>query len=320
MSEQSPIDRLAAALDASRAGAQSSSASDDRALTALLRIAEDLHDLPHPTFRSRLRADLLRRASMSLTSATPIRTSVQTLTVYLAVRAANELVDFVKRAFGAEELLRTTGSAGGLHAEVMIGDTKLMIGGGDAWGGTPTPTSLHLYVTDADSTYRRAIEAGAISRRAPVDQPYGDREAAIVDLAGNHWYIATHQGATHVPAGLGSVTPYLHPRGSDRLIEFLRQAFDAQEMEVEREPDRTVKHAKIRIGRSVLEMGEAHGEWSPMPTMLYMHVDDVDAAYRRALAAGGTSQEAPALQPYGERRAAVLDACDNQWYLASPST
>jgi len=49
-------------------------------------------------------------------------------------------------------------------------------------------------------------------------------------------------------------------------------------------------------------------------------VDDVDVAYRRALAAGATSQEAPALQPYGERRAAVLDAFDNQWYLASPST
>jgi PhnB protein len=319
MSEQSPADRLAAALDASRAGAQPPSASDDQALTELLRIAEDLRDLPHPAFRSRLQAELSRRANMSVTSATPTRTGIQTLTVYLAVRAANELIDFVKRAFSAEEVLRTTGSAGGVHAEVMIGDTKLMIGGGQALGGTPTPTSLHLYVTDADSTYRRAIEAGAISRRSPVDQPYGDREAVIVDLAGNQWYIATHQGATHVPAGLGSVTPYLHPQGSDRLIDFLKRAFDAQEMQVEREPDRTVKHAKIRIGGSVLEMGEAHGEWGPMPTMFYMYVDDVDAAYQRALAAGGTSQEAPALQPYGERRAAVLDAFDNQWYLASPS-
>jgi len=319
MSEQSPVDRLAAALDASRASAESPSASEDQALTELLQIAEELRDLPHPAFRARLRADLSRRANMSVTSATSTRTGVQTLTVYLVVRPANELIDFVKRAFGAEELLRTTGSAGGLHAEVMIGDTKLMIGGGQTWGGTPTPTSLHLYVTDADSTYRLAIEAGATSRRAPVDQPYGDREAVVDDLAGNQWYIATHLGATHVPAGLGSVTPYLHPRGSDRLIDFLKRAFDAQEMEVEREPDRRVKHAKLRIGASVVEMGEAHGEWGPMPTMFYMYVDDVDAAYRRALAAGGTSQEAPEQEPYGERRAAVLDAFDNQWYLASPS-
>ena len=65
-------------------------------------------------------------------------------------------------------------------------------------------------------------------------------------------------------------------------------------------------------------LGEAHGEWGPMPTMFYVYVDDVDVWYRRALEAGATSIEAPALQPYGERRAAVRDRCDNQWYLAAP--
>ena len=50
-----------------------------------------------------------------------------------------------------------------------------------------------------------------------------------------------------------------------------------------------------------------------------MRLDDVDAAYRRALATGATSMEPPALQPYGERRAAVRDPFDNQWYLAAPS-
>jgi len=317
MSELSPADRLAVALDSLIAGGPAPLSTDDPELTELLRIAQDLRDLPHPAFRSRLGTDLSRRAAMPTTSDTT--TTVQSLTVYLAVRPADELIDFVKRAFGAEELMRTTGTGGGLHAEVRIGDTKLMIGGGDAWSGTPTPTSLHLYVTDADATYRRAIEAGATSLRSPVDQPYGDREASIIDLAGNRWYIATHQGAAHVPAGLGSVTPYLHPRGSDRLIDFLKRAFAAQEMQVERESDRTVKHAKIRIGASVVEMGEAHAEFGPMPTMFYLYVDDVDAAYHRALAAGGTSQETPALQPYGERRAAVRDAFDNQWYLAAPA-
>ena len=64
--------------------------------------------------------------------------------------------------------------------------------------------------------------------------------------------------------------------------------------------------------------GEAHGEWGPMPTMFYLYVDGVDAWYRRALAAGATSMEAPALQPYGDR-AGVRDAFDNQWYLAEPA-
>jgi PhnB protein len=53
--------------------------------------------------------------------------------------------------------------------------------------------------------------------------------------------------------------------------------------------------------------------------MFYVYVDDVDAWYRRALAAGATSMEPPALQPYGERRAAVRDAFGNQWYLAAPA-
>ena len=318
MTERARIDRLALALEAVLADPGAPRPSADPELAELLRIAQDLCDLPRPAFKARLAADLERRAAMTATTATPAREAVQTLTVYLAVRPAGELIEFVKRAFGAQELVRTTGTEGGLHAEVRIGDTKVMIGGGDAWGGTSTPTALHLYVPDADQVYERALEAGAVSVRAPVDQPYGDREASVRDLAGNRWYIATHQSGGHVPAGLGSVTPYLHPRGSDRLIDFLKQAFAAEEIQMERTSDNTVKHAKIRVGRSVIEMGEAHGEWGPMPTMFYLYVDDVDAAYRRALAASAASLEEPAVQPYGERRAAVRDAFDNQWYLAAP--
>ncbi|HEX9127081.1 MAG TPA: VOC family protein [Methylomirabilota bacterium] len=318
MSERARIDRLAETVEAVLANPGAPVPAADPELAELLRIAQDLCDLPRPAFKARLAADLERSAAMTPTTAAPAREAAQTLTVYLAVRPAVELIEFVKRAFGAQELVRTTGTGGGLHAEVRIGDTKVMIGGGGAWGGTPTPTALHLYVPDADQVYERALEAGAVSLGAPVDQPYGDREASVRDLAGNHWYIATHQSGGHVPTGLGSVTPYLHPRGSDRLIDFLKRAFAAEEMQVERTPDNTVKHAKMRVGRSVIEMGEAHGQWGPMPTMFYVYVDDVDAAYRRALAGGASSLEEPAVQPYGERRAAVRDAFDNQWYLAAP--
>jgi uncharacterized glyoxalase superfamily protein PhnB len=245
---------------------------------------------------------------------------IRSVTPYLAVRPAVELIEFVKRAFGAQELLRHTGSAGGLHAEVRIGDTRVMIGGGQAWGGTPAPTALHLYVPDADRVYQAALAAGAESLRGPVDQPYGDREATVRDVAGNHWYIATHQAASHVPEGLGTVTPYLHPRGAFELIDFLKRGFAAEELAVHRGPDGVIAHAKVRMGGSVIEMGEAHGEWAPMPTMFYVHVDGVDAWYRRALAAGASSMETPSVQPYGERRAAVRDAFGNQWYLAAPAS
>jgi PhnB protein len=319
MSEQARNDRLAEALEGILADPQAFPPPADPELAELLDIAHDLRDLPRPAFRAQLGADLLRRAAMTTTTVAATRAGIQTVIPYLAVRPAVELIDFVKRAFGAQELLRTTGSAGGVHAEVRIGDSRLMIGGGGAWSGPATPTGLHLYVPDADRVYRNALEAGAESLHAPVDQPYGDREASVKDRAGNHWYIATHQTGAHVPAGLGTVTPYLHPRGAPALIEFLKQAFAAEEMAIHRGPEGAIAHAKIRVGSSVIEMGEAHGEWGPMPTMFYLYVDDVDAWYRRALAAGATSQEEPALQPYGERRAAVRDAFDNQWYLAAPA-
>ncbi len=315
MSDHDRIDRLAEALEAVLADPH---APADPELADLLRIAHDLRELPRPAFKARLGADLLRRATMTTISDETARGSIQSVTVYLAVQPAVELVEFVEQAFGAEQILRTTGSAGGVHAEVRIGDTKVMIGGGGAWSGTPTPTGLHLYVPDADQVYRRALEAGAESLYAPVDQPYGDREAGVKDLAGNHWYIATHLSGGHIPPDLGTVTPFLHPRGAPALIEFMKEAFAAEEMAVHRGPEGAIAHAMIRMGGSVIEMGEAHEEWGPMPTMFYLHVDDVDAWYRRALAAGATSLEEPALAPYGERRGAVRDAFDNQWYLAAP--
>ena len=320
MSKEARIDRLAEALECMLADPRAPLPSGDSDLAELLRIAHDLRDLPSPSFKARLGADLSRSATMSATAATTTRQGIRSVTPYLAVQRAAELIQFVKRAFGAEELLRTIGSAGGVHSEVQIGDTRVMIGGGGAWGGTPTPTGLHLYVPDADQVYRIALEAGADSLYAPVDQPYGDREASVKDVAGNHWYIATHRTGGHVPAGLGTVTTYLHPRGAPALIEFMKRAFAAEEMDVHRDPEGTIVHAKIRVGGSVIEMGEAHGEWGPMPTMFYVYVDDVDAWYRRALGAGATSIEPPALQPYGDRRAAVRDAFDNQWYLAAPAS
>src|SRR6266550_6179310 len=142
----------------------------------------------------------------------PIREGFHTITPYLTVERAEQLVDFVKQAFGAAEMMRTTGSAGGLHAEVMLGDSMVMIGGYK--GCSEMPTSLHIYVSDADAVYQRALAAGATSVHEPVDQLYGDREAGVKDPTGNYWWIATHKlgpAETYIPEGLRPVTPFLHP-------------------------------------------------------------------------------------------------------------
>lgn len=116
-----------------------------------------------------------------------------TVTPYLIVQEAAQLIDFVKQAFEAKERFRDTGSAGGIHCEVMIGNSIVMIGGGGAWRGDPSPATLYLYVNDVDATYKRAIQAGATTINEPADQSFGDRMAGVKDAFGNVWYIATHK-------------------------------------------------------------------------------------------------------------------------------
>jgi PhnB protein len=82
-------------------------------------------------------------------------------------------------------------------------------------------------------------------------------------------------------------------------------------------PDGIVHHAKMRIGDSVLEMGEAHGQFPAMPLNLHLYVPDADAVYRQALAAGATSVREPVDEPYGDRMAGVRDAFGNVWWIAT---
>jgi len=289
----------------------------DPALAPLLRVALALRDLPRPGFKERLKTELQRKVSMATATVSFIPPGYRTITPYLTVRNAEGLINFVKQAFGAEERFRTIGGAGGIHCEMRIDDAMLMIGGGGKWQGTPMPTSLHLYVKDADAVYQRALEAGAVSIQPPTDQFYGDREAGVKDLAGNYWFIATNKATGHVPTGANTLMPFLHPKGADQVIDFLKRGLGAEEMHRSQSPAGVIHHAELKIGNSVIEMGEAHGEYQPMPAMLYLYVEDCDALYHRALEAGATSISPPKDQPYGDRSAGVQDPFGNQWYLAT---
>jgi PhnB protein len=243
-----------------------------------------------------------------------------TVTPYLIARDAPALIDFVTRVFGAEERSRDIGSAGGVHAEVRIGDSMLMIGGGApglAWRGEPLPSAFHLYVEDTDSAFERAVQAGASVIERPADQEYGERSAGVKDASGNAWYIATAAGPNYIPEGLHTVNVYLHPHRAEPVIAFMTRAFGATDVEKYATPDGIVHHARLHIGDSVIEMGEAHGPYQPMPTMFYLYVPNVDAAYQRAMEAGATSISAPADQPYGDRSAGVKDPFGNQWFVAT---
>jgi len=250
----------------------------------------------------------------------PVPRGFRMVTPYLVAEDGPALIDFAKQAFGAEEAFRAVTPMGGVHAEVSIGDSRLMIGGGTPGHKFPStlhPNALHMYVEDADAVFKKALAAGATSIDEPRDQDYGERSATVKDAAGNVWYIATHKGESYVPKGLHSVNVYLHPRRAEPLIAFLKRAFGAQEVAKYASPDGVVNHAEIRVGDSIVEMGEAHGKYEPMPAMLYLYVPNVDAVYRRAVAAGATSFQEPIDQPYGDRQAGVRDAFGNTWYIAT---
>ena len=250
-----------------------------------------------------------------------IREGFRAVTPYLIVQDAPALIEFLASAFGAEETTRATGGAGGVHAEIRIGDSMLMIGGGGpglAWHGESMPSALHVYVPDVDAAFARAVRAGATVDHAPKEMDYGERGAGVIDRGGNRWYIATAHGPHHVPAGLHDVNVYLHPLRAEPVLAFLGNALGATRLEKFATPDGVVHHAKVRIADTVVEMGEAHGPYQPMPTMFYVYVPDVDAAYQRSLAAGARSLSAPADQPYGARHAGVTDPFGNQWFFAKP--
>jgi uncharacterized glyoxalase superfamily protein PhnB len=307
MPDRTPVDQLDLDIDILLAG------RDATGVTGLSRIAAQLLDLPDENFKHRLKADLEKRTNMPI--ATYTREGFRTVTPYLIVTEGDKLIEFLKETFGAVETERVSPAPGRFHAELRIGDSMLMVGSG-ASAGNGKPAALHVYVDDCDSAWARAVAAGATSTGEPADRPYGERSGFVTDAFGNNFYIATRLASTPSPAGYNDILPYLHPQKARPYVEFLKRAFGAEELGMY-ESDGRVMHAAVRIGNSVIEMGEALEDASVTGSALYMYVDDVDAVYERAVAAGATPVRPPTDQPYGCRDAALLDPAGYTWYPAS---
>ena len=115
-----------------------------------------------------------------------------------------------------------------------------------------------------------------------------------------------------------TLTPYLVVPDADAEMNFLRSAFGATEVSCQRNNDQSVMHAELKIGDSLVMLGQASREWKALPAALYVWVPDVDAVYARALEAGATSQSAPEDKPYGHRNAGVVDRNGITWWIGSP--
>jgi len=329
MSDRALSEQLDQAIDAMLAGGKQTESADPT-LSALMAIAGRLRDLPDEAFKTRLsralQTEFERRPPMSAsTRIEPIESSatefasIHSITPFICVSEGAKLIEFMKHTFSAEETNRHPHGPDGFVAGVRIGDSDLLVMGGESFRGQECIAALHVYVKDCDATYQRALDAGAFTIGPsgvgePADRPYGERAAFVSDPFGNYWFIATRLGPDYVGAGLGHVTPSLLPSNAAPVIDFLKRAFGAKVEGLHEAAGRLV-HAFVRIGEATVEMSEAQEERLHR-CGLYLHTDDVDALYHRALAAGAISILPPADQFYGDRLAILEDPAGNRWFAA----
>lgn len=121
--------------------------------------------------------------------------------------------------------------------------------------------------------------------------------------------------SSYKPQGYTTLAPYIMADGAQRVIDFLRQTFDARELRRFDDPDGRVLHAEVQIDDTVVMI--ADGQEGAFPVWLHVYVPDVDATYQRALAAGGVSVQAPVQKDDPDRRSGVKDPAGNVWWIAT---
>lgn len=134
------------------------------------------------------------------TKVKPVPEGMRTVTPHLVCAGAAQAIDFYRKAFGAEEVMRLPAPDGRLmHAAVKIGDsTVMLVDEMPEWGAlgpkalNGTPVTIHLMVENVDATVERAVAAGATVKMPVADMFWGDRYGVVIDPFGHSWSVATH--------------------------------------------------------------------------------------------------------------------------------
>ena len=123
----------------------------------------------------------------------------------------------------------------------------------------------------------------------------------------------------YIREGFHAVTPYILVGGAAKFIDFLVEAFGAEERGRVPTPGGKIMHAEVKLGDSMIEMSDGNEQYGPSPVTIHLTVPDPDAAYQRALRAGAMSLFEPREQFWGEHEGGVRDPFGNEWYIAPPS-
>jgi PhnB protein len=124
-------------------------------------------------------------------------------------------------------------------------------------------------------------------------------------------------GTSKIREGYTTVTPWIIVDGVAEYIPFLEQAFDAQEIEGSRmlSPDGTISHVELHIGTAIIMMFDSQPGWPPITSFMRLYVDDAEATYQKALAAGATSVTEVRSLFFGDRVGRVADPAGNIWWI-----
>jgi PhnB protein len=265
-------------------------ATEDPELLPLLHVAAELRQLPREDFKARLKSDLQRKSSMA--TITETAASVRTVaSPRMSFKDVAKAIEFYKNAFGAKETFRFEVGGDIAHAEIMIGDSLLMLAGEWPEGGrySPettgnSPVAIALQVPDVDAFAGQAIAAGAKLQRPIADQFYGKRDANLIDPFGYPWNVFTvteempveemHRrfqemtkgeekkkpAVDPIPKGYSTLTTYLVAQDADGLIAFLTKTFGAEETFRGGPGSEGGLHCEVKIGDSILMVGGAAPE------------------------------------------------------------
>ena len=120
-----------------------------------------------------------------------------------------------------------------------------------------------------------------------------------------------------VPKNYTSVTPWIISPSSEKLIEFLKAAFDAEEIPNSKikNKDGTVIHVVVKIGGAVVMLFDSRDDWAPSPSFLNLYVEDVEASYQKAIQLGAISVTDITLLWFGEKVCRILDPFGNLWWI-----
>ncbi|MCP5358871.1 MAG: VOC family protein [Pseudomonadales bacterium] len=120
----------------------------------------------------------------------------------------------------------------------------------------------------------------------------------------------------YIPDGFNTVTPYLFVSGADTFVEFLKKAFDGEELGRSIRPDGKIANAQVRIGSSTVMVSEAPEQYKSMRSSYYLYVEDADIAMEKAIENGAKLEMAVDNMPYGDRQGGVVDPFGNIWWLS----